>query len=251
MQNKKITKKLIVANWKMNPSSLKEAIKIAKASDVNGVTLCVPSVFINPLKKVIKKAKIGAQNISTEENGAFTGEISADMIYESGARYVIVGHSERRAMGENNLDINKKIKMALVKGLSPILCVGEKERDVNDINHEYFNVVKKQIDDALDGISKNLVSKIIIAYEPVWALSTTVGRHDTTTSDCQEMVLFIKKILSDMFSQQVAQSMKILYGGSVNEKNIDDFVTNGGIDGVLVGKASLDIKKFKLITYYA
>ncbi|MES2416309.1 MAG: triose-phosphate isomerase [Patescibacteria group bacterium] len=251
MQNKKIGKKLVIANWKMNPSSLKEAVKIAKASDVSGVVLCVPFVYLNAVKKVIKKAKLGAQNISSEESGAFTGEVSADMLYGAGVRYVIIGHSERRALGETNIQINKKIKMALSAGLSPILCVGEKERDVHDMNHEYFAVVKTELEEALSGISKNSAGKIIIAYEPVWALSTTPGRHDTTTADCQEMALFIKKILSDIFSQQAVQSMKILYGGSVNEKNVDDFVVHGGVDGVLVGKASLDPKKFKIITYYA
>ncbi|MCX6757418.1 MAG: triose-phosphate isomerase [Candidatus Nomurabacteria bacterium] len=239
-----MNKKIIIGNWKMNPTSLKEAVKLAKASDKNGAVLCVPFLFLNEVKKVLKKAKLGAQDVFTEVSGTYTGEVSAEMLYSIGARYVIIGHSERRAIGETNQLINKKIKSALSAGLSPIICVGEKERDES---HGYLNIVKSQIEECLFGISKNSASKIIIAYEPVWALSTTANRHDATSADSQEMAIFIKKILADIFSPQIAHEMKIIYGGSVNERDAEDFLKNGGVDGVLPGRASLDPKKFQQI----
>src|SRR3989344_2995467 len=136
-------KKIIIANWKMNLLSEKMAVNLAKACDKENVVLCVPFVFLSAIKKILKKAKLGAQNAFYEESGAFTGEISAEMLVNLGVKYVIVGHSERRALGENDEIINKKIKTILSAGLIPILCIGEKERDEN---HTYLNFVKKQIE---------------------------------------------------------------------------------------------------------
>ena len=155
-------------------------------------------------------------------------------------KYVILGHSERRELGENNILINKKIKGALAVGLVPVLCVGDKERDESP---EYFNFVKVQVEECLNGIQKNLLGKVIIAYEPIWALSTTLNRKDATPDDSREMNVFIRKILTDKFGIKT-EMPKIIYGGSVNEKNILEFMKSGGIDGVLVGGASLDPKKF-------
>jgi triosephosphate isomerase len=162
------------------------------------------------------------------------------MLYEIGVRYVVLGHSERRALGETNELINKKIKGALVAGLRPILCVGESERDAN---HGYFNLVKIQLEECLAGVSKNSISKIIVAYEPVWAISSTPNRRDATADDSREMSIFIRKILSDKFGSD-AGKMRIIYGGSVNEKDAFEFLQNGGVDGLLAGKASLNAKKF-------
>src|SRR5258708_1726197 len=198
---KKAAKKIVIGNWKMNPSSSKEAdrlfsniAKLLSGIKKTQIVVCVPSIYIEKLKKVSRKILIGGQNIFYEERGAYTGEISADMLYNSGAKYVILGHSERRAMGEKNTDINKKLKSALSVGLIPILCVGETHRDEN---HGYFNLVKTQIEECLDGISKNIISRIIIAYEPVWSLSTTLDRKDATPHDSKEMVIFIRKVVSD------------------------------------------------------
>ena len=162
------------------------------------------------------------------------------MLVSLGVKYVIVGHSERRKLGETNSDVNKKIKNALFSGLKPILCVGETERDEQ---HGYFNIVKNQVEECLNGINKELISKIIIAYEPVWALSTTEGRRDATSSDSREMSVFIKKVLTDKFGSKT-KLPRIIYGGSVNEKNCGDFLTNGGVDGALPGAASLNADKF-------
>ncbi len=242
-----MSKKLVIANWKMNPISRKEAEKlftgVAKGFSSlkkTEVVICPPYLYLEKLKKISKKIILGAQDSFWGDIGPFTGEISGEMLKNIEVRYVILGHSDRRALGEDNFSINKKIKGALSIGLIPILCVGDKERNEN---HEYFNFVKNQIEEGLNGISKELISKVIIAYEPVWALSTTFPRKDETKADFLEMAIFIRKILTDKIGGKT-KIPKIIYGGSVNEKNISEFMSDGGIDGVLVGGASLDAKKF-------
>ena len=240
---KKITKKIIVGNWKMNPLTENEAVKLAKASDVSGVVLCVPFIFLSVVKKVLKKAKFGAQDSFYEKGGAYTGEISPEMLYKIGAKYVILGHSERRSTGENNLEINKKLRATISVGLIPILCVGEKERDEN---HEYLNFIKKQLEECTTGISKDNVSKIIIAYEPVWAIGKSAQR-EATPEEFREMSIFIRKILSDKFGAKMIEKLQIIYGGSVHPENAEDFLKAGAADGFLVGRDSLDPKKFSEI----
>ena len=146
-------------------------------------------------------------------------------------------------MGEGHVLINRRIKSALASGLVPILCVGENERDEN---HKYFDVVKSQILECLAGIQKSSISKIIVAYEPVWAISTTKNRKDASPEDIREMAIFIRKVLSDKFGTD-AKKTRVLYGGSVNERDAEDFVRDGEVDGLLVGKASLDPEKFAKI----
>jgi triosephosphate isomerase (TIM) len=249
-------KKIIIANWKMNPTSLKEAeilfTKIIQKSSFKKteVVICPPFLYLpsfvsilidkEKLKGTSKKITLGAQDIFYEERGAFTGEISGQMLIDFRVKHVIIGHSERRKLGETNSDVNKKIKMTLFFGLKPIVCIGETERDKN---HGYFNVVRNQIEECLNNINKDLIGKIIIAYEPVWALSTTEGRKDATPVDSCEMAVFIKKILTDKFGSKT-KLPSIIYGGSVNDKNCRDFLTEGGIDGVMPGAASLNADKF-------
>jgi len=243
-----MSKKIIIGNWKMNPRALKEAEKLFSGVAKNisqikktEVVICPPFVYLEKLSKIrTSKIMLGAQDAFWDEVGAFTGEVSGEMLYNISARYVILGHSERRALGENNNDINKKIKASLAVGLRSTLCVGENTRD---LEHSYFNFVKNQLEECLTGISKNSISKIIIAYEPIWAISSTSGRKDATAVDCQEMVIFIRKILSLKFGSD-AGKVRIIYGGSVNEKDAQDFLQNGAVDGLLVGRASLDAKKF-------
>lgn len=234
----------------MNPLSFKEAEKLFSgvAKNIVGIkkteiVICPPFLYLEKLRKLSKKIILGAQDAFWGEVGAFTGEISAEMLYSTGIKYVILGHSERRALGESNSDVNKKIKAALSAGLRPILCVGESEREES---HAYFNFVKTQIEECLAGISKNSISKIIVAYEPIWAISSTVNRKDATSMDCLEMAIFIRKVLSDKFGPDSGK-VKIIYGGSVNEKDAADFLKDGGIDGLLPGRASLDAKKFVAI----
>jgi len=244
--SKKTEKKIVIANWKMNPASLKEAEIIFTTINKKSVfkkievVICPPFLYLNSLKKISKKIILGAQNAFWQEEGAYTGEVSAEMLLNIGVKYVIIGHSERRKLGETNLDVNKKIKIVLSFGLRPIVCVGETERDEN---HGYFNIVKNQIEECLNGVNKENIQKIIIAYEPVWALSTTANRRDATSADAREMSLFIKKILSVKFGIKT-KLPRIIYGGSVNDKNCEDFLKNGGVDGALPGAASLSPDKF-------
>ena len=240
-------KRIVVANWKMNPLTEKEAEKLwtAVARNISAlrkteVVICPPFIYVEELKKLSRKIILGAQNAFPGDLGAFTGEVSSEMLYLSGARYVILGHSERRARGETDADINKKIKSALDAGLRPILCVGE---TIRDEEHGYFNSVKDQLEAGLQGISKDSLKNIIIAYEPVWALSSTPGRRDAAPEDSSEMAIFIRKVLSDKFGRE-ASRVKILYGGSVNDRDAEGFLTQGGVDGLLVGKASLNAEKF-------
>jgi len=252
-----MNKKIIIGNWKMNPLSLKEAEKLFTniAKSISGVrktevVICPPFLYLEKLKSIgwrTQKISLGAQNVfwgnPPAGGGAYTGEVSADMLYNIGARYVIIGHSERRSIGENNNDVNKKIKASISAGLRPILCVGE---SVRDENHEYFNIVKTQLVECLSGISKNSILKVIVAYEPVWAISSTANRKDATANDSREMTIFVRKIISDKFGKE-ASKVRIIYGGSVNEKDAEDFLKNGGVDGLLPGRASLDPKKFSQI----
>jgi len=242
-----MSKKIIIGNWKMNPLTLKEAEKLFNnvAKNVSGIkkteiVICPPFLYLERLKKISKKINLGAQDAFWGDAGAYTGEISAEMLYNIGARYVISGHSERRALGESNTDVNKKVRASLSVGLRPVLCVGESARDEN---HGYFNFIKTQLEECLAGISKNSISKITIAYEPIWAISSTPNRQDATSDDSREMAIFIRKILSDKFGPEASQ-MRIIYGGSVNEKDAEEFLKNGGVDGLLAGRASLDAKKF-------
>lgn len=233
----------------MNPSSAKEAeaifrrsLSYASAAKRVETVICPPFPFLYRLKKISGKILLGGQNVSSlSGTGAFTGEVSAEMLYDAGARYVILGHSERRAMGEMDIGINKKVRNALSAGLRPILCVGEKERDSK---HEYFNLIKKQVSMCLDKVARSSAEKIIIAYEPVWAISTTENRRDASPEDFAEMAIFIRRVLSEKFGVSQAGKVRILYGGSVTPRNALSFLKEGGADGLLVGHDSLNPKKF-------
>jgi triosephosphate isomerase len=241
-------KRIVIGNWKMNPLTSKEAEKLFRevAKGISRVkktevVVCPPIIYLEKLKKLSKKIHLGAQDAFWGEVGAFTGEVSGEMLYDSGVRHVILGHSERRALGETSSDINKKLKTVLNASLIPILCVGEKERDDK---HAYFDVVKMQIKECLSGINKSLLSKMIVAYEPVWSISSTPNRRDATAHDSLEMSIFIRRVLSDIATPEIANKIRIIYGGSVTERDAKDFLQNGGVDGVLVGRASLNAEKF-------
>lgn len=244
-----MSKKIIIGNWKMNPATGKEAekwfsgiVKSLTAIKKTEVVVCAPFLYLERLAKIrTSKLKLGAQDSFTGGVGPFTGEISGDMLYNAHVKFVILGHSERRDLGETNELLNRKIKSALSAGLLPIVCVGEQERDAE---HNYFEIVKTQILECLKGLSKDAISKIIFAYEPVWSISTTENRRDATAGDAREMVIFIRKVLSDISSPVTAHQTRIIYGGSVSGRDAEDFLKNGEVDGLLTGKASLDPKKF-------
>ena len=240
-------KKIVVGNWKMNPESLRLAEKLFKNIAISKkrtikpeLVITPPATYIRPLSKISKKIKLGAQNIHSEEYGAHTGEVSGAMVYDAGARYVILGHSERRAMGEDGEFINKKVKTALKEGLIPIVCVGEKSRD-RDFSH--FRFIQDQLEECFAGIPKNSVGKAIVAYEPVWAIGKDAVR-EATPEEFREMAILIRKFFNDNFSAKIALSLSVLYGGSVNTKNAEAFVEKGEADGFLVGRASLSPDKF-------
>lgn len=239
-------KKIIIANWKMNPSSSKEALKLVKETvkDLKNfkklnLVICPPFVYFSEIKKFARKFKLGSQNVSYLNNGPLTGEIGVGILKDFKIEYVILGHSERRELGETNQDINKKLKN-LPLSMNPILCIGEKERD-NEF--DYLNFVQKQIEESLDGINKKIFENLIIAYEPVWAIGSGALR-EATPFEFHEMKIFIKKVLSVKFSLKNINNIKIIYGGSVDDKNIGGFLKEGESDGFLVGRASLDSKKF-------
>ncbi len=237
-------KKLIVGNWKMNPKSRREASRIwekiskgvSRFKKINMV-VCPPFPFLPLLKG---KMQLGAQNIFFEKEGAYTGEVSPPMLKSLGVGYVIVGHSERRALGDTEDIVNKKLKAALSSGLTPILCVGERERDLHS---HYLHLVKDQLKSALKGIQKNKIGKIVIAYEPVWA----IGKSAKGVLDADEalhMNIFIRKVISDIAGEGTARKIKVLYGGSVDVKNSAEFLRVGKMDGLLVGRESLSPKNF-------
>lgn len=246
MQKKK---QLIIGNWKMAPWKADDARKIfdgvkkeaGKLARVQTV-MCPPFVFLSDLSKRVSghRVVLGAQNVFSEMEGAYTGEISPLMLSSIGAKYVIIGHSERRAVGETDEMTNKKFLVALKMGLIAVLCVGEKERDTEG---KYFSFIKNQIETAFLKVPKRMLAGTVIAYEPVWA----IGKNATgvaTPADLIEMTIFIRKTVSDMFDRASAQAIPILYGGSVDEKNAESFLKEGEADGLLVGRASLDPKKF-------
>ncbi|HUX61151.1 MAG TPA: triose-phosphate isomerase [Ignavibacteriaceae bacterium] len=240
---------VIAGNWKMNNNLEESQNLIAKL--VEGlskdkmnceVIICPPYTSLSLSANLIKGSivKLGAQNMYFEESGAFTGEISASMLKSTGCEYVILGHSERRSIfGEKDEQINKKIKKALSSDLKPIFCVGETlaERESGVTNE----IIKGQVHEGLNGLSENDLGKIIIAYEPVWAIGT--GKT-ATPNQAQEVHEFIRKLISDKFSFAAADKIVIQYGGSVKPDNAKELLSQKDIDGALVGGACLKAESF-------
>ena len=242
--------KLIIGNFKMNttPKEFKEySITLATKckGTRNDVVVCPPFTHLSVAKEILSGSDVeyGAQNICEEEVGAFTGEVSAKMIKDLGASYVIVGHSERRAkFKETDRLINKKIKTALANGLKVILCVGESLQIRESKQAAAF--VRKQLDDDLKGMYENELEGVVIAYEPIWAIGT--GKV-ATKKDITKMVEVIRKEIENQFSAKAAQNINILYGGSVNISNYKNIISNEAINGALIGGASLNVDNFSVI----
>ena len=240
-------KKIVSGNWKMN-TTLKEGIELAKA--VNGkigktditVVLCTPFVHLTEVNKIINKPNVflGAQNCADKESGAYTGEVSAAMLKSTGATYVILGHSERRAYnGETDELLATKVKLALKNGLIPIFCIGEvlQEREAG----KHFDVVKNQLQKGLFHLSAEDFSKLVIAYEPVWA----IGTGKTATPDqAQEIHKVIRDQIAVTYGQNIASDCTILYGGSCKASNAAELFANPDVDGGLIGGASLNADEF-------
>ena len=241
-------KKIIISNLKMNtvPSDMKSySMQLATktAGSKNGIIVCMPFTHFHTAKQFLdgSKIEIGAQNVSDEEAGKNTGEISASMLKDSGVSYVIVGHSERRSkFKETDRLINKKLKMALSQGLKVILCVGEDR--VTRENKGACQFVKKQLDDALKGIYENELESVIIAYEPIWAIGT--GKT-ATLKDIEKMVCVLRKEIAYLYNDKT--KINIVYGGSIDINNYKKIISLPCLDGALIGGASLDVDNFSVI----
>ena len=243
-------KKLIVANWKMNKGLIESAkfadeIKsfLEKNKNIScGVVICPPYIALDTVYKHTNGSdiKLGGQNCHYETNGAFTGEVSCSMLKSCGCKYVIVGHSERRQLfNETNEIVNKKVLKALDEGLKPILCVGETLVEHED--HITEAVIGEQIEKCLQHVSEEGVQKMVIAYEPIWAIGT--GKT-ATPHQAESVHNFIRKKIKKLYTEEISQEIKILYGGSVTPQNAKELFAPATINGALVGGASLDEKKF-------
>ncbi len=238
---------IIIANWKMNPNSTKDvkALFESVAQEARHlknveIVICPPACFL-PLFGGQRSVKLGGQNLFWELQGAYTGEISGKMLKDLNCDYVILGHSERRQYaGETDEIVSSKLKMALKCGLTPILCVGEKAGD------EMSEVVAAQIKNCLSGVAKSQLEKIIITYEPVWAISSGIlGTGDPCLPDrALSAGLFIKKILTELYGRFLAEKVKIIYGGSVDSGNAVSYIKEAQMQGALVGGASLEAEEF-------
>ena len=246
-------KKIIAGNWKMNycvnkAEDFVSEIKDAINTDEVDVVICPNFVALDRLSDILDgtNIKLGAQNVHTEDKGAYTGETSVNMLAAVGVKYCIVGHSERRQyFAETNEIVNKKAKKLLEKDINPIVCVGEtlEEREANTM----FDVVEKQVRESLDGIEEAQMKRnVVIAYEPIWAIGT--GKT-ATAEQANEMCKFIREVVAKMYNDSVAEALRIQYGGSVKPSNANEILNMSDIDGALVGGASLTNDFVAIVNY--
>ncbi|MEZ4156565.1 MAG: triose-phosphate isomerase [Candidatus Paceibacterota bacterium] len=220
--------KRVIGNWKMNPQSEQEALRLAKEVDISKAIICPPFVYLSAVSRELKNATLGAQDVYSEKEGAFTGEVSIEELKDLGVRYVIVGHSERRALGEDDALVASKLRAVLEAGLEPILCVGEGAEVRDGGTQEAF--VRQQIQTALFQIDEG--KPVIIAYEPIWAIGTGQPAKPEDAATMARMI------------QETRKGSTVLYGGSTNKENIASFLEMPEIGGVLVGGASLKGEEF-------
>ena len=240
-------RKVIAGNWKMYKnrdeaiSFIYEVSSQVPSKDQVETVICAPAVFLRDLvKREGEDLRIGAQNMYFEDQGAYTGEISADMLTSYGVEYVVLGHSERRGLFfETDELINKKTKQAIKKGITPIVCCGESLETREAGTTEAF--VSKQIIAAYEGISKEEALKTIVAYEPIWAIGTGVT---ATSEQANDTIKMVRQTLASLYDQDAASQIRILYGGSVKPANVEELLAMSDIDGALIGGASLDPQSF-------
>lgn len=247
-------KPIIAANWKMH-KTVKEANEfvqefkpLVEANKDVDIVLCVPFTALYAVSEKLADSNInlGAQNMYFQEKGAFTGEIAPNMLLELGTKYVIIGHSERREIfGETDELIKEKVNKALELGLIPILCVGEtlEEREKGFTEAK----CRKQIEAVFNSLDKSMAAKVVIAYEPIWAIGT--GRT-ASSSDAEQTIAYIRSLLAGIFDEATAQEIRIQYGGSVKPENVKELMSQPNIDGALVGGASLDAQSFAKIVNF-
>ena len=247
-------KKIIAGNWKMNmtPSEAVELVNTLKplvANDDVDVVFCVPAIDIVPVVEAVKgtNIQVGAENMYFEEKGAYTGEISPNMLVDAGVKYVILGHSERREyFGETNEDINKKMLKAFEHGLTPIMCCGETlEQREQGVTMDF---IRQQVKVGFQGITADQAKEAVIAYEPIWA----IGTGKTATADqAEEVCAFIRATLAKIYDEATAEAVTIQYGGSMNAKNCAELLSKENVDGGLIGGASLKAADFNTIVQAA
>lgn len=240
-----MARKLLVLNWKMAPEKLSEALslftgtkRLSRGLKNTGLIVCPPFVYLGSLRRAYDgTVLLGAQDVFWETSGAHTGSISPYMLRDLSVRYVIVGHSERRALGESDDIVARKTRAAVDVGLVPIVCIGEVHRDEKG---HHFHFLAEQLTQSLKGIGKARAKDIVIAYEPLWAIGKTYDAAMDPHS-LHEMTLFIRKVLTKLFGRSIGMHMKVLYGGSVEEENAEPLLRGTGVDGFLIGHASLDV----------
>lgn len=245
--------KLVIGNWKLNPSTLNEAVALAsgvafalKPNDFEKTVLLPPFIFLEELVKRFKHIQWGAQDVFWEQKGAYTGEVSLSMLKDAGANWVLAGHSERRRLfGESDEDVNKKVKVALAADFNVIMAVGELQK--GDHAEEVIKSFKKSLA-GLDHITsfELQIARLCIAYEPVWAISTTPGAKPDSPSRSNQIIGELKHAAFKMFGES-SKKMKFLYGGSVSASNAAKFLSEPFIDGLLAGSASLKADEFSAI----
>ena len=247
-------KRTVIANWKMNPATLAEAkalfLGIKKEASRRSrveTAIAAPFVYLPELQKLIagSRMRLAAQDVFWEKEGTYTGEVSVAQLASVGVSHVIVGHSERRALGENDEQVAQKVAAVQKGGLTVVLCIGESERDTTG---RYLNVIETQLRSALANVPKTALGNLRSAYEPVWAISHGDGKgHTATAGDVHEMTIFIRKVLTSLYTRPSAERVRILYGGSVNEGNASVLIEEGNVDGFLVGGVSLKPRAFAAI----
>lgn len=236
---------LIVGNWKAYVDSVAKAKALEKsakrlASGKHEIAIAAPFPFLGMLSVKGSKLRLAAQDVSVTTGGAHTGEVSANLLAGLGVSYVIVGHSERRALGEPEDMIVEKVRHAFAHGITPILCVGETARDPDAT---YLKTVRSQIKSVMEALSPKERGAVVIAYEPVWAIGRS-GLEAITAADLAEMILYIRKVLSDFIPGRGNAKVRIIYGGSVEPGNIRGLAEHTGVDGFLPGRASTDAATF-------
>lgn len=245
-----MAKKYVIGNWKTHPITYKEASQIfrgiVKALPRGGsveIGICPPDIFIEPLTKLYRGKRIafGAQNCARFITGSHTGETLPTMLRGLGIQYVVLGHSERRGEGETSKEVSEKIQGALKSRLTPIVCFGERDRDMHG---EYLQVLAEQLRETLMGVSAAQIKKCILAYEPVWAIGKSAA-DALDANGVHQTMLYIRKVLVDMYGRNVGMKVRILYGGSVEPANADALIEES--DGFLVGHASLVPEDFTTI----
>ena len=243
---------LIIANWKTTPATLKEAITFVKTLEkkistlkkkTSGINyfLAVPDIFVTSLIPLTKNGEVGTQNINGKTLGEETGLTIPSMIASSGAAFTILGHSEVRARGEDTHELSQKVTLSLKAKLMTVLCVGESMRDKEG---NYLSELENDLKIILADTDRGLFTNLVIAYEPVWAVG---AKESATVEECFEVVIALRRALASLVGIDYAKKVSIIYGGSVNEETSKGFLTHGGVDGLLIGRASQDVKTFSAI----